>query len=415
MHSPLRSQKLFRVIRQPLLVTWLPLSMIAFVLVVSCVFVRWSLIESYDHGRLAAGPAYDDVVYFYSGAQALQSMRNGHVVQTLTGPMHSPFSELLAATSFAIWGAKDWAPYAGNAVVVIFYLAALCYFVRGLPIGLQMGLLVLFLGLPFAKMAVVEFRPDMMWAILVGCATVYQVTANGAFSSRVEAAGLGLVYGAAMITKPSTFLMTTAVIGLAGLLRTLRGANSGKLRASRFFGWLILFLLSSFLVAGPYYLLHFENVWNYFYHVSFGTDKDLWRVAQTLPEQLSFYIDSRNASTTNLGKWRLPILLFVGFALLFGFLRAKGGENREIFFSLAVVLIATWLASSFLAIKSPFFGGAFYGTLIFASAYLLAEVLRPVHRLLSRPVVQVLAFASLTAVSFAMYTWPTNSSGMPTW
>jgi hypothetical protein len=140
--------------------------MSAFVLLVSCIFVRWSLIESSSHGRLAAAPAYDDVVYFYKGTQALQDLRNGHLFATLYGPLHAPFSVLLAAASFAIWGAKDWAPYAGNVVVIIFYLGALSYFLRKLPLGIQMGLLVLFLGLPFAKMAVVEFRPDMMWAIL---------------------------------------------------------------------------------------------------------------------------------------------------------------------------------------------------------------------------------------------------------
>ena len=56
-----------------------------------------------------------------------------------------------------------------------------------------------------------------------------------------------------MMTKPSTFLMTTSVIGLGGLLRTLRGAFTEKLTASRFFVWLIYFLLSTFVVAGPYY------------------------------------------------------------------------------------------------------------------------------------------------------------------
>ena len=172
-HPSFRLQNLFSLIRNLLLAMWLPLSMIAFILLVSCVFVHWSLIESFAHGRLASEPNYDDVAYFYSGAQVLQSLRNGYVVQTLFGPMHSPFSVLLAATSFAIWGAEDWAPYAGNAVVVICYLAALCYFLRHLPVGVQMGLLLIFLSLPFATMAIVEFRPDIMWAILVGCAAVY--------------------------------------------------------------------------------------------------------------------------------------------------------------------------------------------------------------------------------------------------
>ena len=411
--SSLLRQNLSNSPKKPSFAMWLPLSTVAFILIISWLFVSWSLSESLAHGRLAAAPAYDDVAYFYAGTKTLQSLRDGYVLQTLFGPMHSPFSVLLAAASFAIWGAEDWAPYAGNAIVIIFYLGALYYFLRKIPLGLQMGMLLVFLSVPFAKMAVVEFRPDMMWAILVGCAAVYQVTANGAFSSRVEAMVLGCLYGAALMTKPSTFLMTTAVIGLGGLLRTLRGAFTGKLAASRFFVWLLLFLLSAFVVAGPYYLLHFERVWNYFYVTSFGTNKALWTVTQTLPEQLGYYIDSRNASTTNLGKWRLPILVFVGLALLYNLLRAKESERRAIFWCLATLVIATWLASSLIGLKSPFLGGAFYGTLLFAAAYLLGALFESSPRSLSRPLVQSFAFVGLAAISFAMYTWPTYSEWNP--
>ena len=147
--------------------------MIAFVLLVSCAFVRWSLSESFAHGRLASEPNYDDVTYLYGGARILQSIRTGDIIKPLTSKMHSPFSVLLAATSFAVWGMQDWAPYASNVVIVLCYLLLLCYFLRALPIGLQLGLLLIFLSLPFATMAVVEFRPDIMWATLVGFATVY--------------------------------------------------------------------------------------------------------------------------------------------------------------------------------------------------------------------------------------------------
>lgn len=396
-------------IRTLFVMKWRLFLMIIFILLVSSVFVRWSLTESSRHGRLATAPNYDDVTYFYSGAAVLQSLRGGHIVQTLTGPLHSPYSILLAAASFAVWGGRDWAPYAANVVVVVCYLGGLAYFLRRLPIGVQMGLLLVFLGLPFATMAVVEFRPDIMWATLVGFAAIYQVSASGLFSSRIEALSLGFLYGTAMMVKPSTFLMTTAVIGLGGLLRTLRGAWSGKLRVSSFLVWLALFLLSFLLMAGPYYLLHFKDIWSYFYDNGFGKQKDIWLSNLTLFEHLCYYIDSKNASPSNLGRWRLPILLFLGVYLSHRLLGTRESERRAIFVSLAAVVTATWLAMSLFEVKSELIGGAFYGTLIFATAYLLADILRPICRLLSSPLAQSLSFAGLTILSLMMHTWPAYS------
>ena len=392
-----------------LLTNWPLLLMVGFVLLVSGIFVYRSLMESFAHGRLATEPYYDDVGYLYAGASILQAFRAGDLIQVLASYMHSPFSVLLAASSFAVWGAKDWAPYAGNVVIVVGYLLGLCYFLRRLPIGVQMGWLLAFLSLPFATMAVVEFRPDIVWATLVGFATVYLTTTSRDFSSRLEAFGIGLIYGAAMLTKPSTFLMTTAVIGLGGLLRALRQAFIGKLKLSSFLVWLTCFLCGAALIDGLYYLLHYQRIWNYFYENSFGKHKDIWIQTQTLSTHLSHYIGSDYAAASNLGKWRLPLLLFVALSLLFGAVRSRRAEQRLLFASLATAVVAAWLASSLFGMKSPFLGGAFYGTLIFASAYLLAELLRSAHELLSKPVAQVLTFAGLGALSYTMHTWPAYS------
>ena len=387
---------------------------IAFVLLVSCIFVRWSLSQSLAHGRLASEPNYDDVTYLYKGARILHSVRAGDVTEALTSNMHSPFSVVLAATSFAMWGGQDWAPYAGNVVIVLCYLLLLCYFLRRLPVGVRLGLLLIFLSLPFATMAVVEFRPDIMWATLVGFATVYLSTTNRDFSSPLEALGIGLIYGAAMMTKPSTFLMTTSVIGLGGLLRTLRLALVGKLKLSTFIVWLLCFAIAALLVAGPYYSLHYQQIWRYFYENSFGQNKDYWIPTQTLFAHLTHYISSDHAAASNLGRWRLPLLTFVALALLWRFMRVKEREKRLVFASLAIVLVATWLASSLFGMKSPFLGGAFYGTLIFAFAYLLAEVLNSAHGFLARPIVQSIAFAGLAIVAATMHTWPAYSEwGFP--
>ena len=240
---------------------------------------------------------------FFSGAQVLQSFRSGHAIQTLAGYMHSPYSVLLAASSFAIFGAKDWVPYAGSAIVVVCYLAGLCYFLRHLRSACKWARSSSFSVSPLPQWRSSNSVPTSLPETLVGFATVYLSTANKDFSSRIEAVGLRLIYGAAMMTKPSTFLMTTSVIGLGGLLRTLRGAFGRKLTASRIFVWLICFLLSTLLVAGPYYFIHFEQIWSYFYGNSFGKNKDIWVPAQTLSAHLSHYIDS--AECRRFKSWKM--------------------------------------------------------------------------------------------------------------
>ena len=273
----------------------------------------------------------------------------------------------------------------------------------------RFGLLFAFLSLPFATMAVVEFRPDIIWATLVGFASVYLSTTRRDFSSGKEAFATGLVYGAALMAKPSTFLMTTSVIGLAGLLRTLRQLFLGKLKVSHLVIWLPYFLLSTILLAGFYYFLHYDRIWGYFYENSFGKNKEIWIAPQTLSAHLRHYVASDYAAASNLGRWRLPLLVFVAVALLVGGLRAKEAEKRLVFASLATLVIAAWLASSLFGMKSAFLGGAFYGALIFTSAYLLGEILNCVPRLLSRPLVQSTAFAGLALLAYAMHTWPAYS------
>ena len=394
------------------------------IVLTSTLFTQWCLRESFLRGRLAASPSYDDVAYFYGGAELLNAIRNGHGISALSDYLHSPYSIILAATSFAIWGDQDWAPYAGNVVVVASYLALLSYFLRKLPLAPHLGLLAAFLAFPFATMAVVEFRPDVLWAILVGFLAVYLVTASS-FSSRLEALTLGGMYGLAMMTKPSTFLMTTAVVGLGGLLRLVRDILARELALPTFVRWLSMFLVGAFAVAGPYYCLQYKGIWNYFYSNSFGEKKDIWISKQTLSEHLGYYVISPGASDSNLGNWRLPALLLIGIATAFGIASCKSSGQRSTFAFLFLLVIATWLASSLFGMKSSFLGGAFYGTAIFSAAYyiaaawensttfladfLLPQVLDRWRSRLGKPTAHVVIFVCLVGLALAMYSWPKYS------
>jgi len=387
--------------------------MVPLLILLACLFDRWSLAESLERGRLSATPAYDDVTYFYAGAQLLQSARGGQFGAMLTGYQHSPFSASVAALSYALWGNRDWAPYAGNTVVALVYLGGLYFFLRRLPLGLQLGLFVFFLSLPFAKMGVVEFRPDIMWSSFVGIGAVYLIVSPAPFSSRREALLLGILYAAAMLTKPTTFLMTTAVFGLAGLLRTIRAALTGKFQPRPFLLWLLFFVLPFLLIGLPFFIAHLDRLWAYFMENGFGKNKELWRPTLTTVEKLLFYLDARNATPSNFGLWRLPLFFFVAGALVLGLWKARDRGPRLIFLSLVLLLLTTWVACSLFSIKSPFMGGAFYGCLLFTVAYLLALLLEPLAKAFAPPLRQILAFAAIVIVSAVCYTWPAYSVWNP--
>ena len=83
----------------------------ALAVVFTLLAVHWSE----RNGRLAQDSTYDDVGYMADAVNRLQTLDTGGVA-ALTGdlahhPPHSPFSTLLALTSFETLGLSDWPPY----------------------------------------------------------------------------------------------------------------------------------------------------------------------------------------------------------------------------------------------------------------------------------------------------------------
>ena len=55
----------------------------------------------------------------------------------------------------------SWAPYAGNAVIILALATILNIMARGLPLWMRLMLFLLALALPISQNAVNEFRPDI--------------------------------------------------------------------------------------------------------------------------------------------------------------------------------------------------------------------------------------------------------------
>jgi hypothetical protein len=347
------------------------------ILLLSIVFSWLCVRTSLRMGRLSNVPNYDDIVYFASAADLLQSVRenglSGAADFALRDGLHSPYCTAVAAVAFSIEGIRNAAPYRMNLFLVVAYLSVIAYFFRQAEFHFKVLAFLFFLTLPFATMAVVEFRPDLAWATLLGFSAVFAMTREDLFQSWKVALCQGVLVGLSLLVKPSTFAMTLAVSAMAlGFAWLLEISRNGLGRAfSRLFPTAGVVLLALIALAGPYYAVFGREVWRYFIDNSFGVNATVWNNPGDPLTQWLFYIYGPG-SRSNLGSQELVIFA----ALLgFGFLRSwKGGRTVRLQTLLMIAAVAIiFVVNAVARMKSPFLGGAFYGTLLFSTAFLAGE------------------------------------------
>jgi hypothetical protein len=377
----------------------------------SIVFVSLCIHQSRIKGRLCSFPNYDDVVYLYQGA-LLQKMVADHGIGGFQGflkesDLHSPFSIFLAAVSFAVLGIRDDAPYIGNLVVVVGYLAGLTWFFKRLKFSDWLLCAIMFLTLPFMTIGVVEFRPDIAWAVVTGFGVVWFVTEPVVISDYSKAALSGLFLGLSLIIKPTTFAMTVllysgAIISRAAIFYLTRrqAPSPGVIRCLK--GSVISLIVAS-LVAGPYWARYGHEVWDYFYLNSFGANKAVWSLDIGLHDSIMYYINGTGGAS-NLGRSGAIVFMFAFLCAVFSFVRFRRIRLTMVF--LMLIILGAWGVNSVAPMKQPFLGGGFYGLLIFSSAYVIAMVYGADDLGFKSRVVSRVALCLVCAGSIASYAWP---------
>lgn len=366
---------------------------------------------SKSHGRLSSVPLYDDVTYFFQGATLLHSFEKqgsgGLNEFLLRYGLHTPFSTGLAAVSYQIFGRNDSSPYYGNAIVILLYLSGVTWFLRRLPFTDWICCLVLFLAPPIATMAIVEFRPDIGWAFVIGFGVVWLVTTPAVFSGWKASAFAGVIVGLALLIKPTTFAMTGILFFGAIASRALSmlyATRSIPPVRTRIAGTAV-FLLVIACIAGPYVWFFGAETWQYFYLNSFGINKSAWAFHGGSKESMLYYI-SGEAGHSNLA-YSGALLVFLG-----GMLSAVGTVYvREIRLKLIFLLLAilgAWLVNTSAAMKSPFLGGAIYGTLLFSCAYLISQFYEKSasNPLLFLSKLRTPVLVIFAALALVFYRWP---------
>lgn len=386
----------------------------ALLVLLAAAFTAFSVWQSTRLGRLTSVPNYDDVIYFLSGTRLVEAFKeagfDGVLQQLRQHGLHAPFSTVVATTAFATLGYHDWAPYAFNFIVVLVYLVGLNWLFREWGWTERCLALAFFLCLPFATMAVVEFRPDLCWATLTGIGVTYGISAPDYFTRWRPAIFHALLCAVALLAKPSTFAMTLIVFGYSACLR-----YAIELVARRTFfadaairRWLLE--AGVVLVAtAPFTIPFGKDTWVYFWRNSFGENKAIWTYAGDSVEHLRYYLTGYGAINNVgwLGFALLAILLVAPIAAIVA--RDWPGLVRVL--GIWVLVVVTWGINTWAAMKSPFLGGAFFASLIFGSAMEMPRVCGVLFRnaRLRQVVLAIVALAGILLYRFPAYSGELNS------
>ena len=386
----------------------------------TAIFTLLCVRESKLNGRLSSAPNFDDCTYFLEGAILLNDIKlvgPGGFSKYLNEPgpngFHSPYSIFLAAASYAIFGPCETSPYYGNAVVVFFYLAGLGWILRTLSTPAWMLAIGLFLTPPFITMGVVEFRPDIAWAVITGFSVVWIITSNRIFSCARYAALAGVFAALALLITPSTFVMTTLLFTGAILSRIpgyflmpRREESIGSaVRGTA------VFLTTLLLIAGPYWWRFGRDIWLYFWSNSFGTNKQLWISECSLKDSLLYYITGPATASNVAFSGQIITVLAVACSVV---LLMKRQDLRWKIFVLFACLTGAVVVNTVAQMKTQFLGGGIYGVWLFGSAFLMAET----WKLLREPkncgllirIAPTLLIGICCVIALIGYRWPEYSS-----
>lgn len=364
------------------------------------VIVHWSL----RHGRLILPPTYDDVGYLGDGMARLDVLYRdrlpGVLAEHFRRPPHSPFSSYLALASFAFFGAHDWAPYAGNVVIVLALLAFVDHLLRGSPWWARAAGAVFALTVPVTGSAVAECRPDVAAGLMTAMGAILLLDRPLFSASQTQRQAAGACFGLALLFKPTAFSLTLGLLGLALVVATL--SDRARLPSASVRGvapawasvlWPVALLgLPQYVVTGRYYYDYFQ--WNIL-----GTSHP-WRSQAGAREQLAYYLTGPG------GQAQLGRHLYVlgAIVVLGALLRARrGGGSLQPLPGQLIVAAAALAVPSLHPVKQIFFGVTFAFLLLFMAVDIFAAGMAlPVSRRDWRP----LGVAALVLIGACCAQWP---------
>lgn len=302
-------------------------SMVALSLISSAIAGTFSLLYSYNNGRLSQQLSYDDVTYIIDAGGRI---RDGELFFGLfSSPPHSPYQTLLSVLGLKAFGFHDLSPYVFGAIS---FAIVLTLFSFSLPIGKRHSLYLSFI-LNFSSIGYfgyTEFRPDLSYALVTATGLIYLIQRNVPIYM-----GIGFTLIAFWIKPsffPHTLVMFLAALGIRTLITKRDSSTSRHKRKSRFVFIFGLILFSSHFIFAS------EKTINYFIRGTV-TESSVWRFPDSMSNLEAYLWYSgfqRVSSTVVLGS-------IMGIALIYSSFRVILDSRSNVFNFRSSTGIQLWI------------------------------------------------------------------------
>ncbi|MBU3549914.1 hypothetical protein [Polynucleobacter sp. MWH-Berg-3C6] len=337
----------------------------------------WNLKNSFEFGRLAFIPTYDDVSYFLDALTRYIKFINGDIflvfLDAVANPPHAPIIALQAIFSYMVFGVNDWAPYVTNIWILLFALLGAATVIRGIAMG-RWILFLYILTAPALGAAVVEFRPDiaagMLTAISVTMA-IYGVTdkARGILIRQVTWSGL--IFGCALWAKPSAFIYTLGLMTFGLILSFIFVSVNSRYFSVQSFKRAAVILAIGAVLSAPYYLLAGHRVIEYTWD-AIVRDKSIWAIDMDWGTHVRFYLFGQGGRfMMGLHVW--AAMLSIGIAIM---CRWANPLQRIRFFILIFVILVGYIVVTVNSVKTHFLGVSFQLLLLIFSLLVFSDLMR---------------------------------------
>jgi hypothetical protein len=320
---------------------------------------------------------YEDIITHIDGLKRWRDLSNCGVAAYLDNyiknPPHAPLHSMMASLGFMLFGVKDWAPYAVNAVVLFAFLALVRR--ETLPFGSWSSWLAVCgaLFVPVAFKSIHEFRPDFpcalatLWGMLM-----YPRSRDQRFGTK--AALSGALFGLALLAKPPFFPYTLAMAGLPWLITIAEGFRERKsiqgIWNPVLNSW--PFFVGTAVIAGPHYIVAWQKILGYIQQNQFGADAHVWRMKGGIGYQLAYHLFGVGGQFM-LGKGVVILIGLAATGLILSFLRRRSDqENSGRFLRLFGFMAWAWLLIAVNPHENPFFGLTFQYGLVLVAMFSLA-------------------------------------------
>jgi hypothetical protein len=339
--------------------------------------LQWSL----SYGRLAHDITYDDVTYFndaYTRIQVFYQQGLGPMIAGLLhNPPHSPWSSLLAFSGFAVFGPFDWVPYLMNGINIFLFLGFLTYILRNVHFAASAVLMVLVLFVPFSFIAVHDFRPDFAVGLFTCIFSFLAIESflSGQNHDKLKLRCAGIVFGIALLSKPSFFAHTLALALFVSIYIILYQLLFDYRKWRQENGKTLLFVLRDFYLPGlvlavPYYAFTWRHIWDYFWINTRGAKSEIWNFKENHWEVLKTFTVGDGGSLMISGY----LYFFVGIVILSIILLLNKRKWRDLYILSGLLAVALFSLGIIVygRMNNTFFGLTYQIMLCLAACYCLS-------------------------------------------